>query len=161
MNPEQVRKSMKKHIQDLKRLADAKSKLKSLAIQEAKEDMDYNVKVEKVYKPFVENLDRQLVPVKQNTETVLRRMNPTISYYTEKLRKDLVPIQNDLKETKSLATNLQQEFDEYNTKLQQLQNQNQEQLAIEYIPEKYLNVIGNLAKTYLANRDKNDSLGTK
>src|SRR3954454_19108253 len=161
MNPEQVRKSMKKHIQDLKRLADAKSKLKGLAIQEAKEDMDYNVKVEKVYKPFVENLDRQLVPLKRNTEGVLTRLKPTMSYYTEKLRKEIVPIQKDLQETKALTTNLKQDIDEYNTNLREMHNTNQEQLAIDYIPEKYLNVIGNLAKRYLANRDKLDSLGLK
>jgi len=160
-SPSEVQQKLRKHLNDLKRKIKADEKLRGLAIQEAKEDMDYNVKVEKVYKPFVENLDRQLVPLKRNTEGVLTRLKPTMSYYTEKLRKELVPIQKDLQETKALTTNLKQDIDEYNTNLREMHNTNQEQLAIDYIPEKYLNVIGNLAKRYLANRDKLDSLGLK
>src|SRR4051794_8745932 len=121
-SPAEVQQKLRKHLNDLKRKIKADEKLRSLAIQEAKEDMDYNVKVEKVYKPFVENLDRQLVPLKRNTEGVLTRLKPTMSYYTEKLRKELVPIQKDLQETKALTTNLKQDIDEYNTNLREMHN---------------------------------------
>jgi len=156
----EIQKSMKKYINDLDKLAKANAKLKNQARLDANENIEYNYKVDKVFKPFVENLDKTLIPIKENVANVSRELIPLKSGI-DLVNNELFPMKTEIEKTRALAQDLHQDFEDYNKQLKTVHDHNQEQLAIESIPEKYYSVIGQVAKTYLANRDKNDSLGLR
>jgi len=159
-SPEDVRRQLKEQLNIMKRKIKADEKLKKEARQNLSEDFNYNVKVDKIYKPFVEKLDKSLVPVKENVEKLKSEISPLKSGI-QSLNNDILPLAVGLRDTHNIVQGFENQLQEYNDERRELHRKTEDQLAIENIPEKVYHQIGAVAKKYLANRDTNDSLGLK
>jgi len=157
MDPSQVRKVITKQLDDLKRKVKAEKELREISRKHEAEKFDMDYKVNKIYKPFVQNLDDKLKPIVADIDSKLQPITVNI----ENVNKELAKQGQIVQKTYENASDVQQELNEYNERLANIQKHNQEQLAIENIPEKYYNVIGITARNYLANKDSNDSLGMR
>jgi len=159
-SPEEVRRQLKEQLNIMKRKIKADEKLKKEARQHLSEDINYNVKVDKIYKPFVDKLDKSLVPVTENVEKLKSEILPLKSGI-QSMSNDILPLAVGLKDTHRIVQGFENQLQEYNDEIRELHRKTEDQLAIENIPEKVYNIIGAVAKKYLATRDTNDSLGLK